>query len=512
MPVARYQLPDGRVARFEVPGGTTPEQAQAIGDAHFSAAQPEQAQQPEPNSAVDAIRSIPGGLAKGLSGIVGIPGDISHAMGVAGGFIRKNVFGEDPAAVDAAEAATDRKGLPTTGDVANAVAKPFGGYYQPQTMAGRYAETISSFAPAAAAPGGLATRVARVAIPGAASEAAGELPGVQGTSVEPYARAIAGMGAGVATGLGEGMLAERAQSRGVPSTAQVKASAGYDQFAQKPVTMTSEAKAALDDHVGQTAIRHALNEAQINQEPVLVRQFQRMLNPNPSRRPGYVTTEAADKIRQAFDSLAEAADTPNAARGWQGRSDAMETTIQQTPEINDARNAWSQFRKSQIIDKTMQRATDSAGTPAGFGDSAQAVRREFLKLTRSAKFQSFSPEEQGAIKAVANGNLTSNILQRVGKYSPVRSHLTGLAELGAGAAGHAPEAIAAAVGGELARQGSEFATARSARLASELVRSGGTTTPQMGRLAARNAVPTSLPRQSSHDDSYTSKIKSLASQ
>ena len=30
MPVARFQLPDGRVARFEVPEGTTPEQAQAL--------------------------------------------------------------------------------------------------------------------------------------------------------------------------------------------------------------------------------------------------------------------------------------------------------------------------------------------------------------------------------------------------------------------------------------------------------------------------------------------------
>lgn len=39
MPVARFQLPDGRVARFEVPEGTTPEQAQSIGADYFSKSQ-----------------------------------------------------------------------------------------------------------------------------------------------------------------------------------------------------------------------------------------------------------------------------------------------------------------------------------------------------------------------------------------------------------------------------------------------------------------------------------------
>jgi hypothetical protein len=36
MPVARFQLPDGRVARFEVPEGTTPEQAQSLIEAQLS--------------------------------------------------------------------------------------------------------------------------------------------------------------------------------------------------------------------------------------------------------------------------------------------------------------------------------------------------------------------------------------------------------------------------------------------------------------------------------------------
>jgi hypothetical protein len=30
MPIARFEMPDGRIARFEVPEGTTPEQAQQL--------------------------------------------------------------------------------------------------------------------------------------------------------------------------------------------------------------------------------------------------------------------------------------------------------------------------------------------------------------------------------------------------------------------------------------------------------------------------------------------------
>lgn len=50
MPIARFQLPDGRVARFEVPDGTSPEQAQAIISEHLSSAPPIQKQQ-EPDEA-----------------------------------------------------------------------------------------------------------------------------------------------------------------------------------------------------------------------------------------------------------------------------------------------------------------------------------------------------------------------------------------------------------------------------------------------------------------------------
>lgn len=40
MPVAKVQLADGRIARFDVPEGTTPEQVTAFAASQFKAGQP----------------------------------------------------------------------------------------------------------------------------------------------------------------------------------------------------------------------------------------------------------------------------------------------------------------------------------------------------------------------------------------------------------------------------------------------------------------------------------------
>lgn len=60
MPIARFQMPDGRVARFEVPEGTTPEQAQAMISAMVSPpAAPER----------DRLRETAEGVLRGAAGI-----------------------------------------------------------------------------------------------------------------------------------------------------------------------------------------------------------------------------------------------------------------------------------------------------------------------------------------------------------------------------------------------------------------------------------------------------------
>lgn len=64
MPIARFQMPDGRIGRFEVPEGTTPEQAQQM-IASSMAPQPEA--QPQSATSMQEIQaSVPGRVLQGM--------------------------------------------------------------------------------------------------------------------------------------------------------------------------------------------------------------------------------------------------------------------------------------------------------------------------------------------------------------------------------------------------------------------------------------------------------------
>lgn len=58
MPIARFEMPDGRIGRFEVPEGTTPEQAQQMISSYVSTQQPAQAA-PAPQQAPAAPQAAP---------------------------------------------------------------------------------------------------------------------------------------------------------------------------------------------------------------------------------------------------------------------------------------------------------------------------------------------------------------------------------------------------------------------------------------------------------------------
>lgn len=152
----------------------------------------------EPSVTTDVLKSAGTGVVRGAAAIAGLPGDIQRGMEWVGDRVGDLIFGADTPEQAAAVAKIKEAGrVPTTGEIRQAGTDLTGiTLHEPETRAGRYAETIGEFIPGSmAGPGGVLSKITRFALlPGAASEAAGEA--TEGTPIEPFARA----GAALATG------------------------------------------------------------------------------------------------------------------------------------------------------------------------------------------------------------------------------------------------------------------------------------------------------------------------
>lgn len=152
MPIAKFEMPDGRIGRFEVPEGTTPEEAQSL-IAESMVEQPQQTQVPQwgqenPRlySAAQTARQYGAPILEGVGmvggGLLGAPAGPVGAVGGAGlgyGMAKELVNAADvalgnrprqelpeqakEAAKNVLEGATYEAGGRVLGDVAGAVAK-----------------------------------------------------------------------------------------------------------------------------------------------------------------------------------------------------------------------------------------------------------------------------------------------------------------------------------------------------------------------------------------------------
>lgn len=189
---------------------------------------------PKPGVVEDVAKSGASGAARGVAGLVGLPGTVAglarrgmdaavdHTIGRAVNYAKTGSF--------AAPDLPPTTELMRQGSVAyvpgpdeafsgeaitNYVAQVAPGIkYQPQTTAGEYARTVGEFAPGLLSPGTMAQKViGGVLAPALVSETAGQA--TKGTAFEPYARVIGAIGGGVA-----GTLATR------PTTAEAALSTG----------------------------------------------------------------------------------------------------------------------------------------------------------------------------------------------------------------------------------------------------------------------------------------------
>jgi hypothetical protein len=207
--------PDGSTVDF--PDGTDAEVIHGAMMQHFGGVQP------PPLTAAQTVGDVATqggvGFAKGVAGLIGLPGDINSAITSASGKIA-GWLGEDPDKIAAYGKAVNDSPLnvlPTSAGTVKALENNVTGPLpEPKSTPGKYAQTIGEFAPAAlAGPEGVASNIAKLAVlPGAGSEALGEK--VQGSWLEPIARvvgALAGGGIGALGSKGGEILANRSAAK-----------------------------------------------------------------------------------------------------------------------------------------------------------------------------------------------------------------------------------------------------------------------------------------------------------
>ena len=152
---------------------------------------------PQPNQVLDIAKGAGTGLAEGVIGMAGMPGDIGSLIGhgvdylggkiaspdkvqqfkdIAKGYLRSNPL---------TAGSTALLNAPGSGQITDAITNNIGALPQPETTAGKITQTAASFLPAMiGGPEGLATKaLTRVVAPTIGTEAAGAL-----TNDNPYAR------------------------------------------------------------------------------------------------------------------------------------------------------------------------------------------------------------------------------------------------------------------------------------------------------------------------------------
>lgn len=228
------------------------------------------------DTAKDVVKSAGSGIVKGAAALAGTIGDYSDfgAKGLekASDFVsdKLGIDRYQPPSPDAREKSLLNY-VPTAASLTKNFEDNVTPLHVPETTAGKFAETVGEFAPAAlGGPGGVGKKlITQAVIPGVASEAAGEA--TEGSSLEPYARALAGVGAGVGAGIlsRPGSATEAIKGR-IPADLNAQHIADADKLIQS-------AKASGIDLTWPEALSH------VYQSPVLT-DTQRVLESAPQSR------------------------------------------------------------------------------------------------------------------------------------------------------------------------------------------------------------------------------------
>lgn len=448
---------------------------------------------------VDAIRSIPGGLVKGAAAIGGIPGDIDAGLTSLADWGMSKL---DPETLGRMQAGRGQGPSlipkpPTSGELGNAIAAFVGGFYEPKTTAGEYAQTISSFVPNAMSPGSMLAKGARVVVPGAASEFAGQQ--TKGTKWEPLARAGGAVLGGVAQGVGEGILHSRANPVLSMDELGKAKTAAYTAADQAGVQITPQAWGKFSQDIDGLINQAGLTHPKLHSNTLSA--LETIASEAATGQP--ISLSRVDVVRQVINDAVDAASGPNGNGGDLRRAMQVKGSLDDfldnlaptdtlagdaaiaVPILKEARSLAQREFKAKEIQKLIDLAENQASANYSGAGVETALRQQFkglnAKLIKNpSEAKAFSDAEREAIKAVAKGGPVGNALRLIGKLAPTGVISGGVGVgLGAYGGGLIGGPVGAAIGsaavpalGSIARKGATLATQRNARLAEQLMRAG----------------------------------------
>lgn len=401
-------MPDGRIGRFEVPEGTTPEQAIALATGGGSAHPPQQQGGFLRNAGITA-RGV-------MNGVTDLWDTVSNSGAAFPMFttVAKSL-GFDPSRE------VDKAPLP-----------------RPETNREKLLAATARGAVAGAplGAGGGAGGILNAITSGASSSAAGEFARQKGAG--PWTQAAASLAGGMAAGYAPRKIAKVATpSVRVPTEAELRlqADAAYTAARNSGVTFHPSEIQNLNRGVVQDLSGHPNVQYHPNLHPRIKVALDTLDDLAGSNQPpSFQQLELARRVAKTAGRSLDA-DERRLSRMIVGRIDdfvknagptqGTGNTAQAAAAIAKARSNWSRMAKSEQINEMISKAQNSASSPA------TALQSQFRSLANNpARMRQFTPQEQAAITQMAKGTWTQKTLQAVGVLAPGKSLRGAIASLG----------------------------------------------------------------------------------
>lgn len=372
------------------------------------------------DTALDTAKSFGTGLAKGVIGIAGIPGDVSNLV-ISGLGKLNNQSPEEIARIQGTNY------LPTSGQIQGAVERNVTGpFYEPKSTVGDVSQTVGEFAPNAVGGGaGLLRKGAMVVAPALASEGVGRIPGIKGSEAEPFARAGAAiLSGGITHGLTSpstaGVLKDTSQTLNVMRQAKTAAyklaedTAGKQQIALPEFggivrRMNAEAaKAGLGGPLSKTTdMLHPRAKAILSDVTRNMKDMLRGKNPLP-------TYADLENMRETLNKVIKESKDIKGNMNADGHLASqfikhIDDVVGRTP-FKAARDAYKTLRKTQRIEEAIHNAEEASSS------LDLAYKREFKKIVKeNYKIPRFTPAEMASIRQVAGHGKINNLLEGLGR-------------------------------------------------------------------------------------------------